>query len=89
MSENKTAILVFGGIILVLAIFGSINIEFDSSLFFNYIIVFGGLVIVFSFIGLLMGGLEKNFGRSFEGNNILYFIIAINVVGWSLFFLLT
>ena len=89
MSENKTAILVFGGIILVLAIFGSINIEFDSSLFFRYIIVSGGLVIVFSFIGLLMGGLEKNFGRSFEGNNILYFIIAINVVGWSLFFLLT
>ena len=87
MSENKTDILVIGGIILVLAIFGSINIEFDSSEFFEYIIGGVGLVIVFGFVGLLAIGWEKITGRSFEGNNILYFSIAFNVVFWSLFFL--
>ena len=89
MSENKTYILVIGGAILVFAIFGSVNIEFDSSEFFEYIIGGVGLVIVLVFSALLAIGWEKITGRSFEGNNILYFSIAFNVVFWSLFFLLT
>ena len=89
MSENKTYILLIGGTILVLAIFGSVNIEFDSSDFFENIINGVGIVILFGFFGLLTFGWEKITGRSFEGNNILYFIIAVNVVSWSLFFLLT
>jgi hypothetical protein len=88
MSENKTAILVIGGIILMIALFSSISIDFDSSKFFEGLIIGVLLVLGFALVGLLAVGWEKITGRPFKGNNIWYFIIAFNVIFWSLFFII-
>ena len=86
MSEKYIGILVTGGFIVAVAIYGSVNIEVDYSEFFQLILAGVGIVIGMGFIGLLALGWEKITGREFEGNNILYFIIAVNAVAFSLIY---